>query len=55
MATVPFRLLPGAQPVDLKNRCRGLIKKGLIYSPEHGQIAYTVPGMADFIARQPQP
>jgi hypothetical protein len=32
-----------------------LIKKGLIYSPEHGQIAYTVPGMADFIARQPQP
>ena len=32
-----------------------LIKKGLIYSPEHGQIAYTVPGMAGFIARQPQP
>jgi len=32
-----------------------LIKKGLIYSPEHGQIAYTVPGMADFIARAPQP
>lgn len=32
-----------------------LIKKGLIYSPEHGQITYTVPGMADFIARQPQP
>ena len=31
-----------------------LIKKGLIYAPEHGQIAYTVPGMADFIARQPR-
>lgn len=29
-----------------------LIKKGLIYSPEHGRIAYTVPGMADFIQRQ---
>jgi hypothetical protein len=29
-----------------------LIKKGLIYAPEHGQVAYTVPGMADFIARQ---
>jgi len=32
-----------------------LIKKGLIYSPTHGQVAYTVPGMAGFIARQPQP
>lgn len=29
-----------------------LIKKGLIYAPEHGQVAYTVPGMATFIARQ---
>lgn len=29
-----------------------LIKKGLIYSPEHGRISYTVPGMADFIRRQ---
>jgi hypothetical protein len=28
-----------------------LIAKGLVYSPEHGQIAFTVPGMADFIAR----
>ncbi len=31
-----------------------LIKKGLIYAPEHGQVAYTVPGMAAFIARQPR-
>lgn len=31
-----------------------LISKGLIYSPEHGQIAFTVPGMAGFIARQHQ-
>lgn len=29
-----------------------LIAKGLLYSPEHGQIAYTVPGMADFVRRQ---
>lgn len=29
-----------------------LIKKGLIYSPEHGRVAYTVPGMASFIQRQ---
>ncbi|PQZ89551.1 ATP-binding protein [Arthrobacter sp. MYb227] len=29
-----------------------LIAKGLVYSPEHGEIAFTVPGMADFIRRQ---
>lgn len=32
-----------------------LIKKGLIYAPEHGLVAYTVPGMATFIARQARP
>ncbi|MGH2680109.1 MAG: ATP-binding protein [Actinomycetota bacterium] len=30
-----------------------LIHKGLVYAPEHGVIAFTVPGMADFIKRQP--
>jgi hypothetical protein len=25
--------------------------KGLVYSPEHGQIAYTVPGMAGYVRR----
>lgn len=30
-----------------------LISKGLIYAPDHGEIAFTVPGMADFINRQP--
>ena len=29
-----------------------LIHKGLVYAPEHGQIAFTVPGMADFLHRQ---
>jgi hypothetical protein len=29
-----------------------LINKGLIYSPEHGVVAFTVPAMAEFIARQ---
>ncbi len=29
-----------------------LIHKGLIYAPEHGLVAYTVPGMAAFIGRQ---
>jgi hypothetical protein len=32
-----------------------LIRKGLIYTPEHGQVAYTVPGMAEFTARQSRP
>lgn len=29
-----------------------LIDKGLIYSPEYGHVAFTVPGMADYLARQ---
>jgi hypothetical protein len=29
-----------------------LIAKGLVYAPEHGVVAYTVPGMAAFIDRQ---
>ena len=29
-----------------------LISKGLIYSPEYGHVAFTVPGMADYLARQ---
>lgn len=29
----------------------GLIGDGLIYSPERGQVAFTVPGFADFIRR----
>ena len=30
-----------------------LIKKGLTYAPERGLLAFTVPGMHDFILRQP--
>lgn len=29
-----------------------LIAKGLIYAPDHGVVAFTVPGMASFITRQ---
>jgi hypothetical protein len=29
-----------------------LINKGLVYAPEHGVVAFTVPGMAAFILRQ---
>ncbi len=30
----------------------GLISKGLVFAPEHGLVAFTVPGMANFISRQ---
>lgn len=39
-------------PASLGPARASLINKGLIYAPEHGQIAYTVPGMAQFIVRQ---
>ncbi|MGC5225452.1 hypothetical protein ACPW96_23045 [Micromonospora sp. DT81.3] len=29
-----------------------LIAKGLVYAPEYGVVAFTVPGMAAFIDRQ---
>jgi hypothetical protein len=32
----------------------GLIHKGLVYAPDHGIIAFTVPGMEAFISRQPE-
>lgn len=38
---------------DLSVARNELIKKGLLYSPERGLLAFTVPGMSDFIARQP--
>jgi hypothetical protein len=38
---------------DLSVSRNELIKKGLVYSPERGQLAFTVPGMSDFIQRQP--
>jgi len=42
----------GRPPSALGPARASLISKGLIYAPEHGQIAYTVPGMAQFITRQ---
>jgi hypothetical protein len=42
----------GKEPSQLGPARANLINKGLIYAPEHGQIAYTVPGMSDFIRRQ---
>lgn len=37
---------------DLSVARNELIKKGLTYAPERGLLAFTVPGMHDFIARQ---
>lgn len=31
---------------------KSLIEKGLVYSPGLGQLAFTVPGMQDFVLRQ---
>ena len=41
-------------PASLGPSRANLIAKGLIYAPEHGVVAFTVPGMAGFILRQPE-
>lgn len=41
----------GKKPTALGPARATLIDKGLIYSPEYGHVAFTVPGMAGFIAR----
>lgn len=38
---------------DLSVARNELIRKGLVYSPERGLLAFTVPGMSEFINRQP--
>lgn len=40
------------RPSDISVARNELIKKGLAYAPERGLLAFTVPGMHDFIARQ---
>src|SRR5437588_10540961 len=40
------------KPASLGPTRASLIAKGLIYAPEHGIVAFTVPGMAEFIGRQ---
>lgn len=37
---------------DLSVARRDLIRKGLLYAPERGMLAFTVPGMHTFIAKQ---
>ncbi|KJQ55468.1 ATP-binding protein [Microbacterium sp. SA39] len=43
------------KPKSLGPTRANLISKGLVYAPEHGVVAFTVPGMADFIGRQIDP
>jgi hypothetical protein len=44
----------GRAPTSLGPARASLISKGLVYAPEHGVVAFTVPGMATFILRQPE-
>jgi type II secretory pathway predicted ATPase ExeA len=41
------------KPTSLGPMRANLINKGLIYAPDHGVVAFTVPAMAEFINRQP--
>lgn len=43
----------GKRPGSLGPARAALIAKGLIYPREHGAVAFTVPGMAAFVLRQP--
>ncbi|MFV0533909.1 MAG: AAA family ATPase [Cumulibacter sp.] len=40
---------------ELSSTRADLIRKGLIFAPEHGRVAFTVPGMTAFIRRQEAP
>ncbi len=50
MAEIAGRL--GKERTSLSVARSQLIKKGLAYAPERGRIAFTVPGMAEYILRQ---
>lgn len=39
------------QPSSIGPYRAALISKGLVYAPEHGQLAFTVPGMAGYVER----
>jgi hypothetical protein len=44
----------GQDRTDLSSTRQSLIRKGLIYVPERGKLAFSVPGMAAYIARTAQ-
>ena len=37
---------------DLSVARNEVIKKGLVYAPERGMLAFTVPGMHEFVLRR---
>ena len=43
----------GRKPASLSPARDSLIKKGLVYSAERGQIAFTVPHFGRFLLRHP--
>jgi uncharacterized RDD family membrane protein YckC len=45
----------GRRPSDVSVARDQLIRKGLLFAPDRGSIAFTVPGMASFVFRQPDP
>lgn len=45
----------GRSPASVGPARASLIAKGLVYAPEHGVVAFTVPGMSAFVLRQPLP
>jgi hypothetical protein len=47
------RVMGRPRTSDISVARNELVKKGLVYSPERGLLAFTVPGMHDFIDRQP--
>ena len=47
------RALGRPRTSDISVARNELIKKGLVFAPERGLLAFTVPGMHEFVARQP--
>jgi len=45
-------LLSRANEIKQDKRRQTLIDKGLIYSPDHGQVDFTVPYFGDFMRRK---
>jgi hypothetical protein len=41
-----------ARVTDISVARTEVIRKGLVYAPERGLLAFTVPGMHEFVARQ---
>ncbi|MGK2958581.1 MAG: hypothetical protein ACSLFB_09335 [Acidimicrobiales bacterium] len=41
------------KPSDISVQRDGLMSKGLVYSPERGLVAFTVPHMAEFLRSLP--